>query len=103
MDVNLIEVLINIALSSFGGLIKSISESQRNPEKRVTFSHYMIGSSISLFVGIVVFFLCKYFELSSFLTAGITALSGYMGSPVLDILSDIAKRRLNTYLHDIGN
>jgi hypothetical protein len=41
-----------------------------------------------------VFLLCKNFELSELLTAGLTALAGYIGSPVLDMLSDVVKKKL---------
>ncbi|MDR1693213.1 MAG: phage holin family protein [Oscillospiraceae bacterium] len=94
MQINYIEVLINIALASFGGLVRRMSELEKKPEKKASFSYYIIGSLISMFVGIVVYLLCKNFEASQLLTAGLTALSGYMGVPVLDLLSDLAKKRI---------
>lgn len=92
MQINHIEVLINIILAWFGGLVKRIAELEKNPDRKVSFSYYVVGSFISTFVGIVVYFLCKNFGLSQFLTASLTALSGYMGSPVLDLLSEIARK-----------
>lgn len=94
MTINYIEVLINITLASLGGLVKRVMEHEKNPGKKASVSYYMIGSCISMFVGIVVYILCKSFNISQFLTAGLTALSGYMGTPVLDLLSDIAKKRI---------
>ena len=94
MRVDLIEVLINVALASFGGLVKRLSEMEKLAGKKVTFAYYFVGSLISMFVGVVVYLLCKNYGVSQFLTAGITALSGYMGAPVLDILSNIARKRL---------
>ncbi len=92
MPVNYIEVLINIILAWFGGLVKRVAELEKNPGMKATFSYYIVGSFVSTFVGIVVYFLCKNFEASQFLTASLTALSGYMGSPVLDLLSEAAKK-----------
>ncbi|MDR1663947.1 MAG: phage holin family protein [Clostridiales bacterium] len=94
MRINYIEVLINIVLASFGGLVKRVTELEKNPRKKASVSYYMAGSLISTFVGIVVYILCKNFGVSQLLTAGLTALAGYMGSPVLDLLSDIAKKKI---------
>ncbi|MCL2310879.1 MAG: phage holin family protein [Firmicutes bacterium] len=96
-DINAIEVLINIVLASFGGLVKRLSEMEKNPETKVTFAYYMTGSIISMFVGVVVYFVCLNFNVSSLLTAGITALSGYMGTPVLDLLSSLLSDKMKKY------
>ncbi|MDR1674257.1 MAG: phage holin family protein [Oscillospiraceae bacterium] len=94
MKINYIELLINIILASFGGIVKRITELEKHPEKKASFSYYIAGSIISVFVGIVVYNICKSFNISQFLTAGLTALSGYMGTPVLDFMSDIVKKRI---------
>ncbi len=94
MQINYIEALINLILASFGGLVKRMAELEKHPDRKPSLSYYMVGSFISMFVGIVVYLLCKNFGVSPMLTAGLTALSGYMGSPVLDLLSDIAKKRI---------
>ncbi len=102
MQINHIEVLINIMLASFGGLVKRIADQEKNPTKKVSLSYYMFGSVISMFVGIVAYILCKGFNLSQLLTAGITALAGYMGSPLLELLSDIAKKRIEKEAEKLG-
>jgi hypothetical protein len=94
MNVNYIEILINIILASFGGLVKRLTELEKMQDTKISISYYVIGAIISMFVGIVVYFICKSFNASTFLTAGLTALSGYMGSPVLDLLSNITKKKL---------
>lgn len=94
MQIDLTEALINLILASFGGLVRRMSELEKNPGRRPSLSYFMFGSFISMFVGIVVYILCKNFGLSQFLTAGLTALSGYMGTPALDLLSDVVKKRL---------
>ena len=94
MHIDYMEVILNIALASLGGLVKRLSESEKQSGQKMTLAYYLVGSFISMFVGIVVYFLCKNFEVSQFLTAGVTALSGYMGTPVLDILSNLAKKKI---------
>lgn len=94
MHINYLEVMINIILATFGGLVKRLSDLEKKPNQKVSFSYYIVGSCISMFVGIVVYFLCKNFNLSPFLTAGLTALSGYIGSPALDLLSNIMMKRI---------
>jgi hypothetical protein len=94
MQINYIEVLINILLASFGGLVRRMADIEKNPDKKAGASYYVFGSAISMFVGIVVYILCQNFGVSQLLTAGATALGGYMGTPVLDMLSDIAKNRI---------
>jgi hypothetical protein len=95
MQINYIEALINVILASFGGLVKRVAELEKNPKQKVSHSYYMVGSFVSMFVGIVAYLLCKNFGASPLLTAGLTALAGYMGSPVLDLLSNIAKKRID--------
>ena len=93
-EFNIIELFLNIALASFGGIVKRLSDLEKNPDKMPSLAYYITGAFISLFVGIVVFFICKHFNVPQFLTAGLTALSGYLGTPVLDWLGDVAKKRL---------
>ncbi len=94
MEINYIEALINIILATFGGLVKRMTELEKTPDKRAPIQYYLAGSLMSAFVGIVVYILCKNFNVPQLLTAGLTALAGYMGVPVLDLLSDIAKKRI---------
>jgi hypothetical protein len=96
MQINYIELLINVILASFGGLVKRMVDHDKNPKAKTSASYYMVGSLISTFVGIVVYLICKNFNLSQFLTAGLTALAGYMGAPVLDLLSDLAKKQIKS-------
>jgi zinc transporter ZupT len=93
MEVNYIEILINMTLASIGGLVKRAVDGEKYGRK-ITFSYYAIGSFISTFVGIIVYFMLKSFNISQFLIAGLTALAGYMGAPVLELLSEAVKKRI---------
>jgi uncharacterized membrane protein YeiH len=81
-----LELVINVILSGTGGIIRKLIEQENNPKLRVPTSRYIVSAIISLFVGLIVFLMCKNFNVSMYLTAGMTALSGYMGSPILDLL-----------------
>ncbi len=94
MQIDYFELLISLILASFGGLVKRMTDLEKKPEKNASASYFMFGTVISMFVGIVVYILCKYFSVSPLLTAGLTALSGYVGTPALDMLSNIAQQRL---------
>jgi hypothetical protein len=80
------ELLINVVLSGAGGIIRKLIEYENNTKIEIGTSRYIISAIISVFVGLIVFFMCKNFNVSIYLTAGLTALSGYMGSPLLDLL-----------------
>ncbi len=94
MDINYIEALISIVLATFGGLVKRMTELEKTPDKRAPLQYYLAGSLMSAFVGIVAYFICKYFDVQQLLVFGLTALAGYIGIPVLDLLSNIAKKKI---------
>jgi hypothetical protein len=94
MQINYLEMLINVVLAAFGGLVKRMVEMDGASGKKASVSYYMFGSFISMFVGVIAFLICKNFDVSQLLTAGLTALAGYMGSPLLDTLSDVVKKRI---------
>jgi len=94
VEVNFVDVLINAALASLGGLVKRLSEMEKSAAHNVSPGYYIVGAFMSMFVGIVVYFLCKNFDAPQFLTAGLTSIGGYMGVPLLDLLSEIAKKRV---------
>lgn len=92
---NLIELLANTVLASLGGLVRRLAEMEKcNDKRHNTLSYYIIGAIISMFVGIVIYLLCKNFNVSVYLTAGLTSLGGYMGVPVLDLLSNVAVKKV---------
>lgn len=93
-ELNYIELLINMLLASLGGLVKRISDMEKHPNITVKISYYLAGAFISMFAGIVIFLLCKNWMVPQYLTAGLTALAGYMGTPILDLLSKCATKTI---------
>ncbi len=54
MPFNYIEVLINIMLATFGGLVKRMTALEKDPARKVSLSYFIVGAFTSTFVGIVV-------------------------------------------------
>lgn len=69
-------------------------ENKKNDPRKMSLFYYIVGCAISMFVGVVIYLLCKNFGVSQYLTAGLTSLGGYMGVPILDLLSNIAVKKV---------
>jgi hypothetical protein len=95
-----LEVVINTLLAAVGGVVKSLveAESRNGPPPKLT--RFIVSAIVSMFVGVIVFVLCKNFEVPIYLTAGLTALAGYMGAPVLDLLARIAQKKIEKGLNE---
>lgn len=93
---NYIELILNTGLAALGGLVRRLAEMEdkKDDPRRSSVMYYLMGSVISMFVGVVVYFLCKHFGISQYLTAGLTSLGGYMGAPLLDLLSHLAVKKV---------
>lgn len=95
-EINWLELLVCILLASFGGIVKRLSDMERDPEKEYTAGHYISAAIMSTFVGIVVYLICRYFKIPESLTAGLTAMAGFLGTPVIYFLSEISVKRIKT-------
>ena len=89
-----IELFIAMMLSTAGGVVRKFTELERNPDQQITLRQYMLSSAISCFVGIVVFALLRHFEMSMLLIIAIVAIAGFIGSPVIHVLSSAFMSRL---------
>jgi hypothetical protein len=94
LNFNVIDLLISVSLASFGGLVKKIADSEKNAAVKRTAAYFFGGSLISIFIGVTAYLICTNFNVSGLLTAGISGIAGYMGTPVLNLLSNIVKKRL---------
>jgi len=83
-------ILIHAILAFFGGCVREIDAVERQGFNVMTF---ISGAFVSTFGGIVTFFLCMNFEVSQWLTAALTALAGYIGTPLLDFFVSILKKK----------
>ena len=93
-DINWIELLIAMALSAMGGVVRKLSELEHDPEMQITLRQYVFSSIISCFVGIVMYAIFKNYDWSMFLMMAAVAVSGFVGSPVMHVFSELLMRRL---------
>ena len=89
-----LELLIAMMLSTVGGVVRKFTELERNPDQQITGRQYMLSSAISCFVGIIVFGLLKHFEMSMLLIIALVSIAGFIGSPVIHVLSSAFMSRL---------
>ena len=85
--VDLIELLIAMMLSTVGGVVRRLTELEKNPSQQITFKQYIVSSIISCFVGIIMYALLGHFDVSMLMTIAAVSISGFIGSPVLKLLS----------------
>ena len=82
-----IELVIAMMLSAVGGVVRKLTELERNPDQQITLRQYMLSSAISCFVGIVMYGLLKHFDMSMLLIIAMVSIAGFIGSPVIHVLS----------------
>ena len=92
IDINLIELMINLLLASFGGIVNKLVEKETHPELEIVTGTYVASACISLFVGVVVYFGLIHLEWPVESILAITALAGFIGYPVLYFLWDVSKK-----------
>lgn len=78
------DLLFNLAISLFGGLVKTLtSEEQKN------FSKFLASAVVGGFAGLLTYMICSNFGLSWQITSFATGVAGYMGDTILDFFSKL--------------
>jgi len=83
-------ILIHAILAFIGGCVREIDEVKK---KGVNVIKFISGAFVSTFGGVITFFLCMNFEVSGWMTAALTALAGYIGTPLLDFFIFTLKKK----------
>jgi len=86
-------ILIHTILAFFGGCVREINTSEK---KGFKFFKFISNAFVSTFCGLITFFFCMNFELSQWMTAALTALAGYIGTPLLDFFVLMFKKKAQT-------
>lgn len=84
------DLLFNLAISFFGGLIKSITT---KVEKK-TWTYFFASAVVGGFAGLLTYMLCMSFGLSWQITSFATGVAGYMGDSILKVFSDFLPKLL---------
>lgn len=77
-----IKVAAAAILALMGGVVRTITHG-----KSPSFVRYFLGGIVGMFSGIVLGLLCLHLELGQWLTLAVTAIGGYTGDPILEVLS----------------
>jgi CDP-diglyceride synthetase len=88
---SLMPIIINSILAFFGGCARAAGDIGK---EKFSAAGFVTGSLIAAFCGVVTFFLCMNYAVNPWLTAALTALAGYVGTPVLDLFASVVKGRL---------
>jgi len=89
-SVNIYDIALHAVFASIGGIVRELKQ----PEEARKLIHFFAGAFIGVFCGLIVYFLCKNYAVSDYLTASLTGLAGYIGTPVLDLITKIIKKFL---------
>lgn len=84
------DLLFNLSISFFGGLIKS---AVAKTEKK-TWTFFFVSAMVGGFAGLLTYMLCTSFKLSWQMTSFATGVAGYMGDSILRTFSEILPKFL---------
>lgn len=85
------DLLFNLSISFFGGLIKSITS---KVEKK-TWSYFFASAVVGGFAGLLTYMLCTNFGFGWHITSFATGVAGYMGDTILKVFSDFLPKLLS--------
>lgn len=89
------DLLFNLSISFFGGLIKSVT----TKIKRKTWTYFFASALVGGFAGLLTYMLCTSFNLSWQMTSFATGVAGYMGDSILKIFSELLPKILTNRLN----
>ena len=91
--------ILPILAGLFGGIVRVISSKDKNKK----FIHFFTGAVVGIFTGMIVFYLCKSYDINQDLTISLVALSGYIGAPLLDALTKVISKSFNLDINNNNN
>ena len=94
--INWTELLLCIVLASLGGIVRKLVYLEKHPCQVPDAGSYIVSSIISMFVGIIVYFLCKHYGFPIFFVIGVTGLAGFIGTPVLYTFSNVFMKKIHS-------
>ena len=96
-EIDWFELLICILFASFGGVVKKLVDMEKTggKKKKISAGQYISSSVISLFSGMVIYFLAKHYSLPIYMTMSLTSVTGFVGAPVLYIIFDWSLKKFS--------
>mgnify|MGYP006335681759 CR=1 FL=1 len=92
--IDLITWLWVLGLSMFGGLVRFYQKITIGRGRAFNWWEFAGDIGVSGFVGVITFLLCKEYGMSEYLTAGLVAITGHMGSRAIMVFQHTARSRL---------
>jgi hypothetical protein len=89
------KVAVNATLAVMGGVVRELTHG-----KGMSIFTFIGGGFVGMFCGILAYCVCHEYGLSQYLTAAVTGLAGYMGSPLLDFCSAQARKVIKRHFSD---
>ena len=83
-EVRWFDILFNLSLSFFGGLVKSMTSKEAK-----TLEGYVCSAIVGGFAGLLTYMLCANFDMNVYMTGFATGIAGYMGDSILNVFSKI--------------
>lgn len=97
------DLLFNLSISFFGGVIKSITAKL----EQKTWTYFFASAVVGGFAGLLTYMLCNSFNLSWQMTSFATGVAGYMGDSILRVFSEILPKflsgKFNIQINDTQN
>lgn len=87
-NVSTLELLMHAVFAALGGIVREL----KNPDKKQDLVRFIAGAFIGIFVGLVVYFICKQYNTGEYITVAMTGLGGYVGTPMLDFIAWMMKK-----------
>ena len=94
-EIDWFELLICILFASFGGVVKKLVDMEKSggKSKKAGIGQYISSSVISLFAGMVIYFIAKHYALPIYLTMSLTSVTGFAGAPALYLVVEQAVKK----------
>lgn len=78
------DLLFNLSISLFGGLVKSITAKT----SKKSFSKFFASALVGGFAGLLTYMLCNGLNLNWQITSFATGVAGYMGDSILSVFTE---------------
>jgi hypothetical protein len=87
-----------LALSVFGGVVKWIAKVRNGTVNSWSIGHFIGEITTSAFAGLVVFFICEWYNVPQLLTVALVAVAGHMGGLAIDQIEKYGMRWIKSRL-----
>jgi hypothetical protein len=84
-------ILMHALLAVFGAMARQLRTQGKTPIRIVSF---FSGCFIASFMGVIIYFIAKYFALGNDLAYAMAGLSGWIGPQILDAIAEMIAIRI---------